>query len=134
MEKKYYYEIEYASGILRDNCRQNQVISSDERLQIDNFVIVEHMDCGVFIAKITKDVSDGDNYFKNTEYKYLKDIDLSDWVEKNRKKERMEQLKEEMERKFQEIDKKKKFKYYAQIDDDFRELYLEYESLKEDKK
>ena len=134
MEKKYYYEIEYASGILRDNCRQNQVISSDERLQIDNFVIVEYMDCGVFIAKITKDVSDGDNYFKNTEYKYLKDIDLSDWVEKNRKKERMKQLKEEMERKFQEIDKKKKFEYYAQIDDDFRELYLEYESLKEDKK
>lgn len=34
-----------------------------------------------------------------------------------------------MESKFAEIDKQKKFEYYAQIDDGFRELYLEYEDL-----
>ena len=41
----------------------------------------------------------------------------------------MKELQEKMESKFAEIDKKKKFEYYAQIDDDFRELYLEYEDL-----
>ena len=40
-----------------------------------------------------------------------------------------EELQQEMEEKFSEIDKKKKFEYYAQIDDDFRDLYLEYEDL-----
>ena len=32
----------------------------------------------------------------------------------------MEELRREMESKFAEIDKQKKFEYYAQIDDDFR--------------
>ena len=38
----------------------------------------------------------------------------------------------EMEEKFAEIDKRKKFEYYAQIDDDFKELYLEYTQLRDE--
>jgi hypothetical protein len=39
-----------------------------------------------------------------------------------------------MESKFAEIDKQKKFEYYAQIDDDFRDLYSEYKDLEKTNK
>ena len=63
------------------------------------------------------------------EYKYLKNIDLSDWIKDIERKERLKELSLEMEEKFAEIDKRNKFEYYAQIDDDFKELYLEYTQL-----
>ena len=55
---------------------------------------------------------------------------MSDWVAEIKRKERLEELSLEMEEKFAEIDKRKKFEYYAQIDDDFKELYLEYTQLR----
>ena len=63
------------------------------------------------------------------EYKYLKNIDLSDWIKDIERKERLKEWSLEMEEKFAEIDKRIKFEYYAQIDDDFKELYLEYTQL-----
>jgi hypothetical protein len=130
-EKIYGYEIEYASGILRTNGRNNTEILSKKKLKIGQFVIVEHKDCGVFIGRVIDDITDNlDEYDISTcEYYYLKDINLNDWVAEIDRKKRMEELRREMESKFAEIDKQKKFEYYAQIDDDFRELYLEYEDL-----
>ena len=55
---------------------------------------------------------------------------MSDWVADVKRKERLKELSLEMEEKFAEIDKRKKFEYYAQIDDDFKELYLEYTQLR----
>lgn len=130
-EKFYSYEVEYASGILRTNGRNNTEILSKKKLKIGQFVIIEHIDCGVFIGRIIEDITDNlDEYDISTcEYYYLKDINLDDWVAEIDRKKRMEELRREMESKFAEIDKQKKFEYYAQIDDDFRELYLEYEDL-----
>ena len=135
-EKLYKYEVEYASGILRTNGRNNTEILSKKELKIGQFIIVEHLDCGVFIGRVVEDTTeDLDEWdYENCEYEYLKDINLSDWIKEIERKKRIEELRCEMESKFAEIDKQKKFEYYAQIDDGFRELYLEYESLKEDKK
>ena len=112
-EKFYGYEVEYASGILRTNGRNNTEILSKKKLKIGQFVVIEHIDCGVFIGRIIEDITDN----------------LDDWVTEIDRKKRMEELRREMESKFAEIGKQKKFEYYAQIDDDFRELYLEYEDL-----
>lgn len=130
-EKLYKYEVEYASGILRTNGRNNAEIISKKELKIGQFIIVEHLDCGVFIGRVVKDITeDLDEWdYENCEYEYLKDINLNDWIEEIERKKRIEELKCEMESKFAEIDKQKKFEYYAQIDDGFRELYLEYEDL-----
>ena len=128
--KEYYYVVEYASGILRNNNRNDVGIYSTKKLNEGQFIIVEHIDCGVFIGRVTKDITNDDNYYTpDGEYRYLKDINLDDWISDIERRERMEELRAEMERRFAEIDKKKKFEYYAEIDDDFRDLYLEYEDL-----
>lgn len=137
-EKSYVYEIEYASGLLRGTCgRENRFIVSNKELNDGDFIVVEHIDCGIFIGRvigITIGETDSDLLQENFdaeifEYRYIQDIDVSNWWADIERKRRMEELKDEMESKFAEIDKKKKFEYYAQIDDDFRELYLEYEDL-----
>ena len=136
-EENYVYEVEYASGILRSNGRNNQLIVSNKELNDGDFIVVEHIDCGIFIGRvigITIGETDSDLLQENFdaeifEYRYIQDIDVSNWWADIERKRRMEELKDEMESKFAEIDKKKKFEYYAQIDDDFRELYLEYEDL-----
>ena len=102
---------------------------SDKKLKEGQFVIVEHINCGVFIGRVIVDKSDEEYNLDYIEYKYLKNIDLSDWIKDIERKERLKELSLEMEEKFAEIDKRKKFEYYAQIDDDFKELYLEYTQL-----
>jgi len=136
--KIYLYEIEYASGLLRNNGRQGQIIISNKELKNGQFIIVEHIGCGIFIGKVkgttlgdttdslSKEVFDISDAY---EYRYIQDVDVSKWWDKIQREERMEQLREEMENKFEEIDKKKKFEYYSQIDDGFRELFLEYKEL-----
>ena len=127
--KKYLYEVEYASGILRSHGKQKHLILSDKKLKEGQFVIVEHINCGVLIGRVIVDKSDEEYNLDYIEYKYLKNIDLSDWIKDIERKERLKELSLEMEEKFAEIDKRKKFEYYAQIDDDFKELYLEYTQL-----
>ena len=136
-EENYVYEVEYASGILRSNGRNNQLIVSNKELNDGDFIVVEHINCGIFIGRVegtTLGKTDSDLLQRSFdaeifEYRYIQDIDVSNWWADIERKRRMEELKDEMESKFAEIDKKKKFEYYAQIDDDFRELYLEYEDL-----
>ena len=133
MKKNYMYSVTYASGILRNNGgNQNQDVFSNKKLTIGEYIVVEHKDCGIFIGKVKDLITElsGDvnpNYY--SEYFYVKKIDLDNWDKKIRDKKRKEELKIEMEKKFAEIDKRKKYEYYAQIDDDFRDMYLEYSSL-----
>lgn len=131
MEKKiHFYEVEYASGILRNNGRQNTIIYSTKKLNEGKFIIAEHIDCGVFIARVVKDVADESYYNKSSvEYRYLKDINLNDWIEEIDRKKRKEELEREMQSKFAELDKKKKYEYYAQFDDEFKKLFDEYSEL-----
>lgn len=131
MEKKmYFYEVEYASGILRNNGRQNTIIYSTKKLNEGKFIIAEHIDCGVFIARVVEDVTDESYYHKpSVEYRYLKDINLNDWIEEIERKKRKEELEKEMQSKFAELDKKKKYEYYAQFDDEFKKLFDEYSEL-----
>ena len=130
--KLYAYQVEYASGLLRSNGRNDTDVVSNKQLKTGQFVIVEHKDCGVFIGRVAEELDvefDDLKKYEDYEYRYLKDINLDDWVAEIDRKKRMEELRREMESKFAEIDKQKKFEYYAQIDDGFRELYLEYEDL-----
>jgi hypothetical protein len=141
-EENYVYEIEYASGLLRTNGRENKLIVSNKKLNDGDFIVVEHINCGIFIGRVkgtTLGKTDSDLLQKNfnvedLEYRYLQDIDVSNWWSNIERKRRIEELKNEMESKFAEIDKQKKFEYYAQIDDDFRDLYSEYKDLEKTNK
>lgn len=130
--KLYAYQVEYASGLLRNNGRNDTDVISNKKLETGQFIIVEHKDCGVFIGRVVEELDiefDDLKKYEDYEYRYLKDINLNDWVAEIDRKKRIEELRSKMESKFAEIDKQKKFEYYAQIDDDFRDLYLEYEDL-----
>ena len=54
---------------------------------------------------------------------------VSAYIDVVDKEKRKEELITKMEAKFKEIDKERKFEYYATLDDDFRELYNEYREL-----
>lgn len=134
-DKKYLYLVSYASGILRENSRDNKIIISDTKLKKDEFIIVEHINCGVFIARVVEDVS---KEYKNCSkkdcsdffgYVYLKKVDLKDWIDKIEKRKRAEELEEKMNEMMEEIDEKTKFSYYAQIDENFNKIFQEYQNL-----
>jgi len=137
MERKLkVYKVRYASGLFRNNNRQEQDIYSEKELKNDDFIVVEHVDCGVYIGQVLEDVSENvwgdctDNEIKeNIDYRYVQDIDLSDYLANIEKQKRKEELKEEMEKKFAEIDKEKKYQYYAELDSDFKDMYEEYKNL-----
>lgn len=124
------YEVEYASGILRESNRQNQIIISNKKLEEEQFIIVEHIDCGVFIGKVIKELESDAYNTDYIEYRYLKDIDLSDWINKIELEHKYSELKLEMELAMKKLDVEKKYEYYASIDKDFNNLFNELHDLK----
>lgn len=142
MEKKLkIYEVEYSSGLFRKQGRSNQTIYSDKELKIGDFIIVEHIDCGIFIAQVVEDETE--NYYYCTDsltnddirdaidYKYIQHIDLSDYFKKIKKQKRREELQEKMKEEFKKIDEKKKYEYYASMDESFKKLYEEFKQLED---
>lgn len=142
MQKFYVYEVSYASGLLRYNSRESQHVVSKKKLKTDSFIVVEHIDCGVFIGKVKKNVSDSyeDEYFsyedvvKSLGYTYLQDINLDTWISKIEKEKLKEELEEKMQEKFAEMDKIIKYQYYAQLDDEFNKLYEQYKKISGEEK
>ena len=137
MEKKLkMYTIRYASGLLRtDNYRQEQNIYSSKELQEGDFVVVEHIGCGVFIGIVVDDVNDAyENWtdkeiMEDIQYRYLQPIDLSSYMDGIERAKRKKELKAQMTERFKQIDEEQKFKYYAGVDDELKVMYDEYMEL-----
>lgn len=113
MVKKYYiYNVAYASGILRKNARENQYIVSTKRLNINSFVVVEHIDCGVFIGKVLENASKNfdtelltyEKAIKKFDYIYIQSINLNKWLNKIKKERRKKELEWKMKEKFEDIE------------------------------
>lgn len=117
--------------------KKENAIYSYEKLNIGDYIVVERKGYGVFIAKVT--YSKPDDYVvdyklaEKYDYWYLQHIDLSDYINKIERQKRRKELEKEMEEKLESVDKELKLKYYASMDDSFKELYDEYENLKGDK-
>lgn len=134
-----FYKIMYASGILNSSgYKQEKIIFSTQELEIEDFIVIESKGNGVFIGKIIEDVTDSikedeeediDDPYEITQYRYIQKIDLSNWINEIEKKKRKEKLEQEMKDQFKRIDEKKKYEYYASIDDDFKKIYDEYKDL-----
>lgn len=137
MERKLrVYNINYASGMFDDTHYRENEIYSDKKLNIGDFVVVEHINHGIFIGKILEDVTDiyytnttDEELINSTYYRYIQTIDLSDYLNKIEKEKRKEELKDKMEAMFKNIDKEQKYKYYANLDENFKKVYDEYNSL-----
>lgn len=126
-KKNYLYMVKYASGILLNKNGQCQLVSSTKKLKVGQFIIVEHIGCGIFIGRVSEFKGLDEN--NDCEYVFLKHVDVSDWARKVDNQKRKKELEAEMESMFKSLDKKKKYEYYAEIDDTFRDLLLEYNQL-----
>ena len=141
MEKRLkIYEVSYASGMFRNNQRQTATIYSEKDLNIGDFVVVEHIDCGIFIGQVVEDTSEEYYYcFEGTnvdvmedlDYRYLQHIDLSKYLDSLAKQKRKEELKKQMQHEFIKIDEKKKYEFYASLDENFKKIYEEYKELED---
>lgn len=120
------YEFEYLSEAKLSNCRTNCFMSAIE-LKAGDAVIIERENKGIFLGRITG-VYDCEC---NTDYMYIGKAGevVSAYIDALDKEKRKEELRAQMEAKFKEIDKERKFEYYATLDESFGELYKEYKSL-----
>lgn len=126
MEKYNYYEVEYLSMCLTKGTMKTTIIKSEKELSVGDTIVVEKEDKGVFLGRIFKEMKD---FKEKVEYRYVQDIDLKEYFAGIEREKRREELKKEMEKKFAEIDKIKKYEYYANLDDSFKVIYNEYKML-----
>lgn len=126
MEKYNYYEVEYLSMCLTKGTVKTTIVKSEKELSIGDTIVVEKEDKGVFLGRIFKEMKD---FKERVEYRYVQDIDLKEYFAGIEREKRKEELKKEMEKKFAEIDKIKKYEYYANLDDSFKAIYDEYKML-----
>ena len=121
------YEFEYLSEVkLRDRRSTNCFMSAIE-LKVGDCVVIERENRGIFLGRIigAYDCECNTDYIlvgKSGEV-------VSAYIDAVDKEKRKEELITKMEAKFKEIDKERKFEYYATLDDSFRELYKEYREL-----
>lgn len=126
MEKYNFYEIEYLSVCLVKGIAKTVVIKSNKSLSVGDTIVVEKENNGVFLGRVFKEIEDNK---ERVEYRYVQDIDLKEYFAGIEREKRKEELKKEMEKKFAEIDKIKKYEYYANLDDSFKAIYDEYKML-----
>lgn len=123
------YEFEYLSQLLNGRGNRLNALVSAVELKVGDNVVIEKEDRGIFLGKITRRLECIDGY--DSDYKYIGDAGeaVAAYVKAFEKKARKEELRKEMEAKFKEIDKERKFEYYATLDESFGELYREYKEL-----
>lgn len=120
------YEFEYLSEARLSNRRTNEFTSTID-LKVGDCVIVEKKGRGIFLGRITE-AYDCDC---NTDYAYVGKAGegVTAYIDALEKEKRREELMAQMEAKFKEIDKERKFEYYATLDEDFKALYEAYKGL-----
>lgn len=122
------YEFEYLSEAKSKGSSRTNCFTSDKELSVDSCVVIEKEGRGIFLGRIIRVT---DEYFYDTDYKYIGEAGkaVAAYIDALEKEKRREELRAQMEAKFKEIDKERKFEYYATIDESFGELYKEYRGL-----
>ena len=121
------YEFEYLSEVkLRDRRSTNCFMSAID-LKVGDCVVIERENRGIFLGRIigAYDCECNTDYIlvgKSGEV-------VSAYVDAVDKEKRKEELMAQMEAKFEEINRERKFEFYATLDNGFRELYKEYKEL-----
>lgn len=131
------YEFEYLSEAkLKGDSRANCFTSAIE-LKVGDAVVIEKIGRGIFLGRITDIYDCG----CNTDYIYVGKAGetVTAYIDALEKEKRKEELRAQMEAKFKEIDKERKFEYYATLEgkhaaqaamhESFGELYKEYKEL-----
>ena len=122
------YEFEYLSEAKSKGSSRTNCFTSDKELSVDSCVVIEKEGRGIFLGRIIRVT---DEYFYDTDYKYIGDAGkaVAAYIDALEKEKRRAELRKEMEAKFAELDKEKKYAYYATLDEGFKELYDAYRAI-----
>lgn len=123
MEKEYIY------GVKLLNSEFLKKIKTSMPLNEDDFVIVEQANVygsALFIGQIMIELSAGEF---NHDFKIIQQIDLSDYMEEIRKKQKKEELKNKLTTEVQNSDPLEVAKILSETNETIKKLYEEYKSL-----
>lgn len=132
------YKFKYASTMYGDRFDEKYgTVFSDKTLKEKDTIIIEKVNVGVFIGEIVEDITEyspmkirtKEELINDIGYVCLKKVDISEFVERQNNRIRKKELQKLMERKFEELDKEMKYKFYAENNDEMKELYDEYINL-----
>lgn len=124
MKKYNYYAFEYLSEALIKNPRMGEARTYDE-YEIGETVVIEKEGRGIFLGRVI-----GKALSEDVEgYNIVQKVDVSAYFDAIEREKKREELMGLMEEKFREIDKLKKYEYYATLDKEFGRLYEEFKNL-----
>ena len=124
MKEYNYYAFEYLSEALVKNPRMGEAKTYEE-YEIGNTVVIEKEGRGIFLGRVI-----GKALSKDIEgYNIVMKVDVAAYFEAIEREKKRQELMELMEEKFREIDKLKKYEYYATLDKEFGRLYEEFKNI-----
>lgn len=124
MKEYNYYAFEYLSEALIKNPRMGEAKTYDE-YEIGDTVVIEKEGRGIFLGRVI-----GKALSKDVEgYNIVMKVDVAAYFEAIEKEKKRQELMGLMEEKFREIDKLKKYEYYATLDKEFGRLYEEFKNI-----
>ena len=119
-----YYAFEYLSEALIKNPRMGEAKTYEE-YEIGDTVVIEKEGRGIFLGRVI-----GKALSKDVEgYNIVMKVDVAAYFEAIEKEKKRQELMGLMEEKFREIDKLKKYEYYATLDKEFGRLYEEFKNI-----
>ena len=124
MKEYNYYAFEYLSEALLRSPRMGEAKTYEE-YEIGDTVVVEKEGRGIFLGRVI-----GKALSKDVEgYNIIMKVDVAAYFEAIEKEKKRKELMGLMEEKFKEIDKLKKYEYYATLDKEFGRLYEEFKNI-----
>ena len=124
MKEYNYYAFEYLSEALIKNPRMGEAKTYEE-YEIGDTVVIEKEGRGIFLGRIL-----GKALSKDVEgYNIVMKVDVAAYFEAIEREKKRQELMGLMEEKFREIDKLKKYEYYATLDKEFGRLYEEFKNI-----
>ena len=124
MKEYNYYAFEYLSEALIKNPRMGEAKTYDE-YEIGDTVVIEKEGRGIFLGRVI-----GKALSKDVEgYNIVMKVDVAAYFEAIEREKKRQELMGLMEEKFREIDKMKKYEYYATLDKEFGRLYEEFKNI-----
>ena len=124
MKEYNYYCFEYLSEGLLKNPRIGEARTEDE-YEVGDTVVIEKEGRGIFLGRVigkalTQDVEG---------YNIVMDVDVSAYFEAIEREKKRAEIANELEERIANLDKLKKYEYYATLDKEFGELYEEFKNL-----
>ena len=124
MKEYNYYAFEYLSEALLRSPRMGEAKTYEE-YKIGDTVVIEKEGRGIFLGRVI-----GKALSKDVEgYNIVMKVDVAAYFEAIEREKRRAEIANELEERIANLDKLKKYEYYATLDKEFGRLYEEFKNI-----